>query len=453
MLNILPPISRMVHVYVVVVVLAQMMWAGTVEGQQQQQQQQRVGTVSTVAGSGDSGFKNGNAGDARFQSPVSVSLSRDGSYALVADTDNNRIRKVVIATGAVTTFAGQENSGSTDASGGSAKFDKPRGIAISKDGKFALVADAENHLIRKIIIETRAVLTLAGSGESGDKNGKHARFKSPTAICISSDNKWALVVDLNHKVRQVFIVSVSETGKLSGDAGEVRAVAGTTQGFRDSGKDSRASKFDQPSGIVLTSQDAYALVSDYGNHKIRKVVCDSQCQTQGDIWKVETLAGSSRGFADKVAGDANFDGPRGLSVAINDNKQYVLIADQNNNRVRKMDLEGDNARAVTTLAGQQNDGDTDATEGAQAQFNKPADVAGAHASGCSSAASPPSPRAVHPKGTRRSQLACAKSTRALRDASGISGGSLDRHQNRLCGALHARDMSHRPTSSSGHFPP
>ena len=66
----------------------------------------------------------------------------------MADTSNHLIRKIVISTGAVTTVAGTGSSGSANGTGTSASFSNP--IRITTDGTNLYVADDNNHLIRKI---------------------------------------------------------------------------------------------------------------------------------------------------------------------------------------------------------------------------------------------------------------------------------------------------------------
>ena len=97
------------------------------------------------------------AGDsAQFDYPIGVAMSPDGTYALVADINNHVIRKIVIAK-----YAGREHLGRhrpdrlADGAGGSAQFYYPIGVAMSPDGTYALVADVGNHVIRKIMIATQ----------------------------------------------------------------------------------------------------------------------------------------------------------------------------------------------------------------------------------------------------------------------------------------------------------
>ena len=106
------------------------------------------GEVVTVAGTGSSGLVDG-AGP-QFNQPFGVAMSPDGTYALVADRSNHVIRKVMIATQVVSTFAGTGSSGFVDGAGDSARFYHPNGVAMSPDGTYALVADTHNHAIRAV---------------------------------------------------------------------------------------------------------------------------------------------------------------------------------------------------------------------------------------------------------------------------------------------------------------
>jgi DNA-binding beta-propeller fold protein YncE len=78
-----------------------------------------------------------------------VVISFDGVYALVAETGNHRIRKMIITTASVTTLAGT-TAGSFYK--WNSKCSSPRGVVISPDGVYALVGDTYNHLIRQIIL-------------------------------------------------------------------------------------------------------------------------------------------------------------------------------------------------------------------------------------------------------------------------------------------------------------
>ena len=139
----------------------------------------------------------------------------DGTNLYVTDTLNHRIRKIVIDNGTVTTLAGQSDNGSTDATGTSASFNKP--IGITTDGTNLYVADYINHRIRKIVISTGSVTTLAGGcenvgwpcsssglagGGSTDATGTSASFKYPRGITTDGTNLYVSDSD-NHRIRKI----------------------------------------------------------------------------------------------------------------------------------------------------------------------------------------------------------------------------------------------------------
>jgi sugar lactone lactonase YvrE len=120
----------------------------------------------------------------------------------VADQRNNLIRKIVISTGAVTTVAGTGSSGSANGTGTSASFNYPNGITT--DGTNLYVGDTSNHLIRKIVISTGVVTPLAGTGDNGSANGTgtSASFYNPFGITTDGTNLY--VVDTNnHRIRKI----------------------------------------------------------------------------------------------------------------------------------------------------------------------------------------------------------------------------------------------------------
>jgi hypothetical protein len=139
------------------------------------------------------GFADGTGAAARFSYPSA--LATDGTFLYVVDSGNNCIRKVTIATGAVTTLAGSSTAwGATDGVGSTARFYYPSGI--TSDGANLYVTDLKNNTIRKIVIASGAVSTIAGSpGLSGsvDGIGANARFNGPTGI--TTDGKLLYVAD------------------------------------------------------------------------------------------------------------------------------------------------------------------------------------------------------------------------------------------------------------------
>ena len=120
----------------------------------------------------------------------------------MADTFNNKIRRVEVATGAVTTLAGNGASGSADGVGGAAEFCWPYGVTVSPDGSALFVADYCNNKIRRVEVATGAVTTLAGSGTDGSadclwaaRRSSPIHAASPSA-CRPCDVKIGIVFAL-----------------------------------------------------------------------------------------------------------------------------------------------------------------------------------------------------------------------------------------------------------------
>jgi hypothetical protein len=165
------------------------------------------GAVSTLAGSASSsGYVDGSMPGVKFNYPFSAAVA--GSTLYVSDTYNNSVRSVNLSTGATATLAGSTagTAGSTDATGTAARFSAPAGMV--SDGTNLYVADSSNHLIRKIVISSGAVSTLAGSGTagSGDGTGTAAQFNTPIGLALDTTNGLLYVSDQVYtKVRKIVI--------------------------------------------------------------------------------------------------------------------------------------------------------------------------------------------------------------------------------------------------------
>jgi DNA-binding beta-propeller fold protein YncE len=108
------------------------------------------GTVSTLAGNGQSGFADGKPSNARFNNPTGLTVGADATV-YVADRNNHRIR-VITPAGEVISLAGEGTAGQQDGPGAVAKFNRPIDLILTPDG--SLVASEENnHRLRKIFLK------------------------------------------------------------------------------------------------------------------------------------------------------------------------------------------------------------------------------------------------------------------------------------------------------------
>lgn len=271
--------------------------------------------VSTFAGSIE-GFLDGVATSSQFNTPYGIAKDAFGNV-FVADTQNNRIRKIA-ADGVVSTVAGS-TQGYEDGVGTTAKFTTPFSVAVDNVGNI-FVADTGNNRIRKITSEG-LVSTFAGSTQGyADGLGTAAQFNKPWGIAVDAFGNVFVVDGWNHRIRKITA------------AGAVSTLAGSTQGFADGL--ATAAQFNFPYGVAVDAL-GHLYVTDQSNHRIRKIAATGE---------VSTLAGSAQGFVDGTGNAAQFNFPMGIIVDAGGN---VFVADRSNHLIRKITSTG----VVTTFAG------------------------------------------------------------------------------------------------------
>ena len=224
-----------------------------------------TGTVSTIAGTnGSPGSADGIGAAARFSVPQGVTT--DGTNVYVADTNNHTIRRLVIATGAVSTLAGTAGvSGSTDGTGAAARFSSPAGITT--DGVNLYVADTINSRIRKVMLATGVVTTLAGSAPGiADGVGTAAAFAFPSGI--TTDGASLYVADTNvQTIRKITPTSGNLAG-IGSTTASVTTIAGAAPANGLLGDivdgNGATARFRSPGGITTDGSRLY-IVDEGGN--------------------------------------------------------------------------------------------------------------------------------------------------------------------------------------------
>ncbi len=262
-----------------------------------------AGVVTTLAGAaGLGGNADGTGTAARFNHPTGVAVDPTGNV-LVADTDNNAIRRIDPA-GVVTTVAGFGGPGLVDGPVATAKFNGPSGLAVDSAGTI-YVADTLNYQIRTISPEGVVSALLSNSG-------KPAGFNGPQGLLLDRRGHLLVVDTVSCRIRSVDLAT-----------GVVSTVAGFQGGFGSTDGDVSQALINAPCAITMDGQgDIY--VADTDNDTIRRIT------PAGAVTTVAGRAGAAGG-ADGVGADARFNHPTGIAA---DPAGNLYVADTDNHTIR-----------------------------------------------------------------------------------------------------------------------
>jgi|GEM_PF-2008748 PKD repeat protein len=290
-----------------------------------------AGIITTVAGSGNCCGNPGNfSGDggpatsATLNQPYSIAIDAVSGNIYVADGSNNRIRKLTLSTGVITTIAGDSTGRGFSGDGGlaiNAKLASPSGVALDDSGNI-YISDCINQRIRKVTKATGIINTIAGNGKlgySGDGGpADSAEFRYPYGLAVD-DSGNIYVPDMNNNCIR----------KITKSTGIIHTIAGNgTYGFAGDGGPATSAGFEYPAQVTL---DKYGniYIADQGDHCIRKIT-----KSTG---KITTIAGIGQhnGFSGDggLADTAKLFDPWGVAV---DSSGNIFISDEGNVRIRKV---------------------------------------------------------------------------------------------------------------------
>ncbi len=346
-----------------------------------------AGSINYVAGSGAAGYAgdggsataattNGGPGVAVYN-PTAIAFDSSGNY-YIADSGNNRIRKVVVkgditdtvaSAGTIHTAAGDGAQGfAGDGSPAiNASLNQPTGVVVDSQGNI-YIADNGNARIRKVS-SSGTITTVGGNGilsYSGDGGlATAAQLNAPAGVS-TSDGIFFIADSQNAVVRIVNKGIISSVGSGSfklprgmaadsagnayvadseanrvwkiGTNGSVTAFAGTgSQGYGGDGGPAASAELNSPTSVAIDGA-GNVYIDDFSNQRIREVGSDGT---------INTVAGNGlQGYS----GDggpaimASFNEALGIAV---DAAGNLYIADSNNNVIREVTADG----TINTIAG------------------------------------------------------------------------------------------------------
>jgi sugar lactone lactonase YvrE len=281
------------------------------------------GHVTALAGSG----RTGNGGDdgpargAELNGPHSLAVAANGDL-FVADTWNNRVRKIDARSGRITNLVGTGRKGFSGDGGlaSQAEFGGIYCLAFDEARQTLDLADLDNRRVRRVDLKTGIVTTVAGNGKKGvPTDGMDARSEplvDPRAVAIDDRGNLYILERGGHALRVV------------DPSGKIRTVAGTgKQGDSGDGGDARLATLNGPKHLCV-DKAGNVLIADTENHRIR-------VYRPGD-GTIQAVAGTGHKGTSGLGGpprEAELNQPHGVTVGP---QEIIYLSDSSNNRILKI---------------------------------------------------------------------------------------------------------------------
>ncbi|MBS1791450.1 MAG: hypothetical protein JST85_27305 [Acidobacteria bacterium] len=226
------------------------------------------GIISTVAGTpGSAGFSGDGelATTARLNQPAGIAVDGSGNL-YISDVSNNRVRKVTAADGKISTIAGNGQSGFSGDNGPAlnASLNFPYGLTVDKNTGDVYFAEFGNNRVRKIAVATGTISTVAGTGSAtyngDDRPATEAAVNAPINVTFDNSGNLVIADSGNNRIR-----------RINNADGKISTIVGTgSTGFAGDGGLATDARVSVPAGVTFDSA-GNLYFADRGNSRIRKV--------------------------------------------------------------------------------------------------------------------------------------------------------------------------------------
>lgn len=281
------------------------------------------GIITPVAGTGHKGFSGdgGPAASAELNGPHSLAVLRNGDI-LIADTWNNRVRKVDHRTGRITTIIGTGHKGFSGDGGPAdrAEFGAIYCLALDENAGTLDLADLDNRRIRRVDLKTGLVSTIAGNGEKGAPTdgavAKDSPLVDPRAVAVDGQGNVYILERAGHALRVV------------DRAGRIRTLAGDgKKGDSGDGGNARAARLNGPKHLCVDAE-GNVLIADTENHRIRVYR-----PADGTIRTIVGTGHKGNSGLDGPAERAELAQPHGVTIGPDG---VLYVSDSSNNRILRV---------------------------------------------------------------------------------------------------------------------
>ena len=316
--------------------------------------QYETGIITTMVGTGEKGYRGdgGPAAGAHLSEPFMCAFDTDGNL-YIAEATNHCIRRVDVDSGVITTIAGTGDQGYSGDGGPAtgATFNQPYSLQVDSNGG-VYVVDRLNYVIRKVDAATGIVTTVAGTGEAGYGGdggpGTMAQFREPND-CFLDGSGGLFIADIqDQRIRRLDLAS----GIITTFAGN-----GEKERSGDGLPATEASILGARAVCMDSAGNTY--IAEREGNGIRMV------DTQGIM---HTLAGTGEFGYDGDGGpalQATWGAPKAIRC---DHEGNLLVVDTENHAIRRIDAA---TSLVTTIAGGRRGGEGDGGSATLAGLDRP----------------------------------------------------------------------------------